>query len=93
MQNLLTDDGEESASLDTDFVSNRHECLAIVLQKDGHVCGISLFRKDGHVEFFVDKMPECCSQQSSHYYWDSPREIIFNYLGSTSSNFKDALLC
>jgi len=59
------EDQEDESALDTDFGTLRHECLAIVMRNGARVVGINLFRKDLNIEYFWEKMPECCCKHAS----------------------------
>lgn len=64
MFNLIEEEDEEEVTFDNDFGTKRHECLAIVLRNGARVLGITLFRKDRSIEYFWEKMPNCCLQAS-----------------------------
>ena len=54
------DNTEDESALDNNFSNANHECLAIVIRKGTRVLGINLFRKDLNIEYFWEKIPECC---------------------------------
>lgn len=56
-----------------DFGTMGHEVLSIVLRNGERVLGISLFRKDKSVEYFLEKMPQCC------YNLEKGRKIIHHF--------------
>ena len=52
-------------------ISYLPQCLAIVMRNGARVVGINLFRKDLNIEYFWEKMPECC-YNNGLVFQDSP---------------------
>ena len=47
-----------------EFRTQVQECLVVVLKNESHVVGVCAFLNDRKVEYFLERLPECCSKNA-----------------------------